>query len=114
MADDQLYPGRSILGRIEPQPPKGIKYMLGNESWLPVHQRDLIRLHCEEWGNLGPMELNPSIKPNKAGFRCRSTDFIAPPGAHGFTEIDGVYYWTDMNWDMKRPGLAASAKEAPQ
>jgi hypothetical protein len=108
VADDHLYPGRSILGRIEPQPPQGIKYMLGNESWLPAHERELIRLLCEEWGNLGPMELDPDIKPNKAGFRVRCTTIIAPPGAHGFTEIDGVYYWTDMNWDMKKPGVAAS------
>jgi hypothetical protein len=106
--DDPLYPGRSILGRIEPQPPAGIKYMLGNQSWLPAHERDLITLHCEEWGNLGPLELNAEIKPNKAGFRVRCTTIIAPPGAHGYTEVDGVYYWTDMNWDMKKPGMAAA------
>lgn len=105
MADDHLYPGRTILGRIEPQPPKGIKYMLGNETWLPAHERSLIRLHCEEWGNLGPMELNPEIKPNKAGFRVRCTTIIAPPGAHGFTEVDGVYHWTDMDSLMSKPGL---------
>jgi hypothetical protein len=90
-----------IMGKIEPiQPPPGIKYMLGNESWLPAHERSLIRLHCEEWGNLGPMEMNPEIKRNKAGFRVRTTQFIAPAGVHGFMEIDGVYYWTDTSiWD---------------
>lgn len=86
-----------VLGKIEPQPPRGIKYMLGGESWLPMEKRGQIRLHCEEWGNLGPMELDPKIKPNKAGFRVRGTDFPAPEGAIGFTEIDGVYYWTDTD-----------------
>jgi hypothetical protein len=43
-----------IMGKIEPiQPPPGIKYMLGNESWLPAHERSLIRLHCEERATLG-------------------------------------------------------------
>ena len=99
----------TVLGRIEPQPPEGIKYMLGNESWMPAHERGLIRLHCEEWGNLGPMELNAEIKPNKAGFRVRCTTIIAPPGAHGFTQLADGYYWTNMNWDMKKPGVRAAA-----
>lgn len=86
-----------LLGKIEPQPPQGIKYMLGGETWIPREKRSPIRLHCEEWGNLGPMELNPEIKENAAGFRCRGTDFIAPEGALGFTCIDGVYYWTDAD-----------------
>jgi hypothetical protein len=85
---------KTIIARIDPQPPGGIKYMLGGETWLPVEWRSRRRLHCEEWGNLGPMELDPSIKPNKAGFRVRSTDFPAPPGAEGFALIDEVYYWT--------------------
>jgi hypothetical protein len=114
MADDHLYPGRKVLGRIEPQPPKGIKYMLGNETWLPAHERDLIQLHCEEWGNLGPLELNRKIKPNKAGFRVRCTTFIAPPGAHGFTEVDGVYYWTDMNWDMTKTARTVAPQQDGQ
>lgn len=89
-----------VLGRIEPQPPRGIKYMLGSESWLPSEQQSPLRLSCEEWGNLGPMELDPTIKPNKVGFRVRSTQFLAPPGALGFTQIDGIYYWTDTSvWD---------------
>jgi hypothetical protein len=88
----------AILGRIEPQPPRGIKYMLGNESWLPPEQRTLLRLHCEEWGNLGPMELNPEIKPNKAGLRVRCTSIEAPDGACGFEEVDGIYYWSDRSW----------------
>lgn len=84
----------NILGRIEPQPPKGIKYMLGNELWLPEHRRSPVRLHCEEWGNIGPMELNPDIHDNGHGFRVRTSEFIAPDGATGFTLIDGDYLWT--------------------
>jgi hypothetical protein len=91
----------TIVGRIEPQPPRGIKYMLGNESWLPIESRSPTRLSCEEWGNLGPMELNREIRPNKAGFRVRSTEFMAPDGAHGFTDIDGIYYWTrETIWEL--------------
>jgi len=91
-----------ILDRIEPQPPPGIKYMLGDERWLPPEQRSPHRLHCEEWGNLGPMEMNPDIKPNAAGFRVRCTTILAPDDARGFTKIDGVYYWTDTSvWDMQ-------------
>lgn len=86
-----------VLGKIEPQPPQGIKYMLGGETWLQPEKREPVRLHCEEWGNLGPMELNPKIKDNGHGFRCRSTDFPAPEGAIGFTEVKGVYYWTDTD-----------------
>ena len=85
-----------ILGRIEPQPPPGIKYMLGDESWMPVEKRSPIRLECEEWANLGPMVLDASIPPNAAGFRVRSTTILAPEGAKGFTKIDGVYFWTDL------------------
>ena len=87
----------TIIGKIEPQPPRGIKYMLGAESWLPPEKQEPLRLHCEEWGNLGPMELDPEIKPNKAGFRVRTSDFYPPPGAIGFALIDGVYYWTDTD-----------------
>jgi hypothetical protein len=83
--------------RIEPQPPAGIKYMVGGQSWLPVDQRDPIRLVCEEWGNLGPLELRPEIRPNKYGMRVRVTEFDAPDGAIGFTDIEGVYYWTDTD-----------------
>lgn len=87
----------SILSRIEPQPPPGIKYMLGDETWMPSNQRTPLRLHCEEWGNLGPMELDPEIKPNAAGLRVRCTTLLAPDGALGFTEIAGVYYWIDTD-----------------
>lgn len=79
---------------IEPQPPKGIKYMLGNESWMPEGERSPRRLLCEEWGCLGPMELDPEIKPNKAGFRVRHTEILAPTPDAIFTERDGTYYWT--------------------
>jgi hypothetical protein len=75
------------------------------------HIRSLIRLHCEEWGNLGPLELDREIKPNKAGFRVRCTTFIAPAGVHGFTEIDGVYYWTDMDvWQQMDEEKAAMSR----
>ena len=84
-----------VLGKIEPQPPRGIKYMLGDETWMAPEDRTPIRLECEEWGNLGPLELNAEIKPNKAGFRVRRTTIPAQPGALGFTQVDGVYYWTD-------------------
>lgn len=97
-----------ILGRIEPQPPPGIKYMLGNESWMHPDSRSPERLFCEEWGALGAMELNPEIQPNNAGFRVRHTEIEAPEGAHGFTQIDGVYYWTDTSvWDQMRIDQAA-------
>lgn len=86
-----------ILSKIEPQPPKGIKYMLGGESWLPADKQTPIRLHCEEWGNMGPLELNPKIHDNGHGFRVRSTCFHAPDGAIGYAEIYGVYYWTDTD-----------------
>ncbi len=85
------------IAKIEPPPPRGIKYMLGDESWLEPKDREPLRLHCEEWGNLGPAELDPEIKPNKVGLRVRTTDFFPPPGARGFTSIDGVYYWTDTD-----------------
>lgn len=87
-----------LLAPIDPQPPGGIKYMLGGETWLPPEKQSPVRLHCEEWGNLGPMELNPEIKPNKVGFRVRSTDFLAPPGALGFTKQNGIYYWIDAEY----------------
>lgn len=88
----------AIIGRIEPQPPPGIKYMLGDESWMPLAQRSPLRLHCEEWGNLGPMELDPEIKPNAVGFRVRTTTIEAPHGARGFEKIEGVYFWSDRSW----------------
>lgn len=94
-----------IMGLIEPQPPQGIKYMLGEESWLPKDEQAPRRLHCEEWGNLGPMELNPEIKLNKAGFRVRVTEFLAPHGAHTFFIKDEKYYWSSLTdkkkWDME-------------
>ena len=84
----------TTLSRIEPQPPAGIKYMLGGETWMPEAERSPVRMLCEEWGNLGVMELDPSIQPNDAGFRVRHTEIPAPPGCYGFTDIDGIYYWT--------------------
>lgn len=89
-----------LLSVIEPQPPQGIKYMLGGESWMDEKDQSPIRLNCEEWGHLGAMELNPEIKPNKAGFRVRCTEIIAPENARGFTVVDGIYYWTRSSvWD---------------
>lgn len=86
-----------LLSRIEPQPPQGIKYMLGGEEWMQPEAQSPRRLLCEEWGNLGPLELRPAIKVNKAGFRVRTTEILAPAGAIGFTDVDGVYYWTDTD-----------------
>lgn len=83
-----------LLGRIQPQPPTGIKYCVGGESWLAPWHRTPVRLVCEEWGHLGPMVLDQTIQPNKVGFRVRTTEIPAPNGAHWFTLIDGVYYWT--------------------
>lgn len=87
----------TLLSRIDPQPPAGIKYMLGGESWMPKDKRSPLRLQCEEWGNLGPMELNPEIKPNAAGFRVRSTTILAPEGALGFAKIGAEYWWIDRD-----------------
>lgn len=86
-----------LLSKIKPQPPEGIKYMLGGESWLPPEKQSPIRLHCEEWGNLGPMELNPEIQDNGHGFRVRTTTINAPDSAIGFAKVDGTYFWTDTD-----------------
>ena len=83
-----------LLGPIDPQPPHGIKYMLGDETWLPVERRTKRRLFVEEWGNLGPMELDPSIQDNGHGFRVRTTEIEAPAGALGFARVGEAYYWT--------------------
>ena len=89
-----------IISPIDPQPPEGIKYMLGGESWLSDEEQSPKRLHCEEWGNLGPAELDSDIKPNKVGFRVRFASLLAPAGANGFAHVDGVYYWTKSScWD---------------
>lgn len=105
--------GVALLGRIEPQPPKGIKYMLGDESWLPDEERAPRRLHCEEWGSLGPLELNPEIHDNGHGFRVRTSDFLAPSGAIGFIELNGVYYWTDTDeYGRKADSRAAAALDS--
>lgn len=87
----------NILCRIDPKPPAGIKYMLGGESWLDKDSRSPRRLCCEEWGNLGPLELDSSIPENLAGFRVRITDIPAPTGAMGLEEINGTYFWTDVD-----------------
>lgn len=99
---DSKQEARVLLERIEPQPPMGIKYCVGGQSWLSPEDRDPIRLVCEEWGHLGPVEIDPDIKPNKAGFRVRITEIPAPEGARWFTKIDGVYYWTTESvWDTR-------------
>jgi hypothetical protein len=84
-----------MLIPIEPAPPPGINYMLGNESWLEPDKRTPLRLHCEEWGNLGHLELDREIPANAAGFRVRCTAILAPEGVTGFVEEGGEYYWTD-------------------
>jgi hypothetical protein len=82
-----------LICQIIPQPPGGIKYMLGAESWKPVAEQSPRRLVCEEWGNMGPLELRPDIQDNGHGFRVRVTEFAAPPEANSFTEVDGAYWW---------------------
>lgn len=71
---------------------------------MPEAERSEIRLCCEEWGNLGPMELDPTIKPNRAGFRVRVTEFFAPLGAIGFTRLNGKYFWTDTDQFGRKAG----------
>ncbi len=71
--------------------------MLGDESWRPVEERTKRRLVCEEWGNLGPMELDSTIKPNKAGFRVRITEIECPVGMNDIEEQDGIYYWKNTH-----------------
>ena len=87
--------GVVLLSKIDPTPPRGIKYMLGDEAWLPKEDRTPRRLLCEEWGNLGPLELDPDIPMNKIGLRVRHTEIIAPHGATGFAIVDGEYFWVD-------------------
>ncbi len=95
----------ALLGRIDPQPPKGIKYMLGDETWMPINGRSPLRLLCEGWGNLGPLELDRDIQNNSAGLRVRHTEIPAPDGAFGFAQVDGVYYWTDTDMYGRTPQL---------
>ena len=82
------------LGAVTPVPPKGIRYVIGGESWKDPADRTPVRLIVEEWGNLGPMEMNPEIKPNAAGFRVRVTEILAPAGARGVEEVNGVLHWS--------------------
>src|SRR5262245_31471669 len=90
-----------LLGKVEPIPPPGIKYCVGGESWLPEEERSPIVMVCEEWGNLGPVVLDASIQPNKAGLRVRTTEIPAPAGAHWFVEIGGEYFWTaETCWEL--------------
>ena len=84
----------TLLGPVNPPPPRGIKYCIGGESWLPARKRTPVRMVCEEWGHLGPMLIDPTIPKNAAGFYVRSTQIMAPKGAYWFTEIHGIYYWT--------------------
>ncbi|PVX84315.1 hypothetical protein [Paraburkholderia unamae] len=86
-----------LIAKIEPQPPKGIAYMLGGETWLPIEKREPVRLAVEEWGNMGPLELRPDVPDNGHGFRVRMTYFPAPDGAIGFTDVDGELWWTDTD-----------------
>ncbi|GAB3685691.1 hypothetical protein [Salinisphaera aquimarina] len=60
-------------------------------------QRSPLRLRCEEWGNLGSLELDPEIPENSQGLRLRTSDIAAPPGALGFAQRNGVYFWTDTD-----------------
>ena len=86
-----------ILGKIEPQPVGQINYIIGNETWLKPDERTPVRLVSENWGNLGCLELNPEILPNKSGMRVKVDYHYAPEGAIGHTKVDGIYYWTDTD-----------------
>lgn len=84
-----------LLGSVNPPPPRrAILYCIGRESWLHPKDRTPVRMVCEEWGHLGPMVLDASIPKNAAGFRVRVTEIVAPEGAHWFTQIHGLYFWT--------------------
>ena len=88
---------RAEIARVEPmdpQPPHGIRYLVGNQSWLKPEDRTPLTLVVEQWGNLGPMELDPSIRPNRAGFRVRELTFLAPAWARGFATRSGLLVWT--------------------
>ncbi|WP_284076355.1 hypothetical protein [Herbaspirillum aquaticum] len=89
----------NIIAGVYPQPPESaqIMYMLGGEEWLAKENRSPIRILCETWGNLGPLELNREIPPDKAGFRVKHDEILAPDGCIGFKQIDGKYYWTDTD-----------------
>jgi hypothetical protein len=76
----------TILAPLDPQPPKGMKYVLGGESWKDPADRSPIRLVVEEWGVDGCW--------TKGGFNCRVTEFLAPPGARGIEEKDGMLHWS--------------------
>lgn len=91
------------MTKIEPQPPHdSIKYMLGNESWLPISRRSRRRLLCEEWGNLGPAELDSTIEPNSAGFRVRLKEFLAPTATSTYVCEGGVYFWAERKEKVGR------------
>lgn len=99
-----------VIGEVEPQPVGGIIYMLGDEGWLPPEQRTPRRLFCEQWGNLGPLELDPSIAPNVAGFRVRTSEIQAPDGATDVAKIDGKYFWV-AGAAPAHPGEGKEGKE---
>jgi hypothetical protein len=92
----------TALKRIEPQPPDcSIKYMIGDETWLPAEQRTPLRLVCEEWGSLGHMLIDATIPRNKAGFDLRVTEIPAPEGARHCAKVDGSWFWTDATpWEI--------------
>lgn len=104
----------SWLGAVTPTPPKGIRYVVGGESWKDPADRSPVRLIIEEWGNLGPMEMNPEIKPNAAGFRVRVTEILAPDGARGVEEVNGVLHWSirDTYGNLPSPNVQSEPTAA--
>lgn len=76
----------SWLGAVTPTPPKGIRYMVGGESWKDPADRTPVRLIVEEWGVPGCW--------TKGGFNCRTTEILAPVGANGVEEVNGVLHWS--------------------
>lgn len=75
------------IARVDPQPPRGIHYVIGGESWLDPQDRTPVRLVIEEWGIPGCY--------TKVGFNVRATEIVAPPGVYGVERgDDGVLYWS--------------------
>src|SRR5687768_987683 len=104
----------TLLGCVNPQPPSGIKYCVGGESWLPARKRTPVRMVCEEWGHLGPMVLDPTIQKNAAGLRVRVTEIVAPKGAKWFTAIHGTYFWTkEDSYELMRESSRSADADLP-
>ncbi len=72
------------LIKIIPQPPKGIKYMVGHQSWLPKEKQTQRILVTEMWG------IRPTIG------LCGHVQITAPDGYEDYVELSGIYYWCKL------------------